>query len=69
MFPFTQEPSSGSYDQYLAKITSLVQLLVSVRTLSVLWLHTVTCRACVWFTVVHSSLRSEPNTHTHTHAP
>ena len=34
MFRFTQEPSSGSYNQCLAKITSLVQLCVSVQTLS-----------------------------------
>ena len=39
MFRFTQEPSSGSHNQSLAKITSLVQLCVSVRTLSVLWRH------------------------------
>jgi len=25
MFPFTRKPSSGSYSQYLAKITHLVQ--------------------------------------------
>jgi len=30
MFRFTQEPSSGSYNQCLAKITSLVQQCVSV---------------------------------------
>jgi len=36
MFRFTQEPSSGSYNQSLAKITSLVQQCVSVQTLSVL---------------------------------
>jgi len=51
MFRFTQEPSSGSYNQYVAKITSLVQLCVSVQTLSVLWGHIVTCCASVWFTV------------------
>ena len=32
MFRFKQEPSSGSYNKCLAKITSLVQLCVSVRT-------------------------------------
>ena len=39
MFRFTQEPSSGSYDQCLVKIKSLVQLCMSVQTLSVLWGH------------------------------
>ena len=33
MFRFTQEPSSGSYNQCLAKITSLVHQYVSVQTL------------------------------------
>ena len=37
MFRFTLEPSSGGHNQYLAKITNLVQLWVSVQTLSVLW--------------------------------
>jgi len=37
MFRFTQEQSSGSYNQCLAKITSLVRLCVSVQTLSVVW--------------------------------
>ena len=46
MFRFTQEPSSGSYDQCLAKITSLVQLYLSVQTLSVLWQHIPTWCAC-----------------------
>jgi len=39
MFRFKQEPSSGSYKQRLAKVTSLVQQCVSVQTLSVLWPH------------------------------
>jgi len=38
MFRFTQEPLSGSHDQRLDKITSLVQLFMSVQT-SVLWRH------------------------------
>ena len=42
MFRFKQEPSSGSYNQSLVKITSLVQLYMSVQTLSVLWRHIVT---------------------------
>ena len=36
MFRLNQEPSSGSYTQCLAKITSRVQQCVSVQTLSVL---------------------------------
>jgi len=67
MFRFTQEPSSGSYNKNLGKITSLVQLCVSVQTLSVLWRHIPTCCVyvyvcmcvcvcvCVWFTVQSSS--------------
>jgi len=42
MSRFTQEPLSGSHNQCLAKITSLVRLCVSVQTVSVLWRHT--CR-------------------------
>jgi len=42
MFRFTQKQSSGSYNQCLAKITSLVQQCVSVQTLSVLWRHILT---------------------------
>jgi len=34
MFRLTQEPSSGSYSQCLAKVTSLAQQCVSVRTTS-----------------------------------
>jgi len=48
MFRFTQDPSSGSYNQCLAKITLLVQLCVSVQTLSVLWRHILTCCVCVY---------------------
>jgi len=55
MFRFTQEPSSGNYNQCLAKITSLVQLCVLVQTLSVLRRHIVTWCACVWFTVQRHS--------------
>ena len=39
------------HDQYLAKITNLIQLCASVQTLLVLLRHIVTCRACVC--VVH----------------
>ena len=42
MFRFTQEPSSGSYNQCLAKITSPVQLCMLVQTLPVLWQHVLT---------------------------
>jgi len=37
MFRFTQEPSSGSQTQCLAKITVMVTLCSSIWTLSVLW--------------------------------
>jgi hypothetical protein len=49
MFRFTRKPSSGRHSQYLAKITHLVQrrYIEVVQTLSVLWLHSMTCRACV----------------------
>jgi len=40
MFRFTQEPSSVRYNQWLVKITSLVQQCVSVQTLSVRLTHT-----------------------------
>ena len=39
MFRFTQEPSSGSQSQCLAKITGMVPLCLSMWTLSVLWRH------------------------------
>jgi len=48
MFRFRMEPSSGSHSQYLAKITHSVQcgFMEVVLTLSVLWLHIMTCEAC-----------------------
>jgi Ni,Fe-hydrogenase I small subunit len=52
MFRFTMKPSSGSHSQFLAKIIHSVQCayLEVVQTLSVLWLHSMTCEACVlWF--------------------
>jgi hypothetical protein len=51
MFRFTRKPSSGSHSQYLAKITHLVQrgYIEVVQTLSVLWLHSRTCEACVLY--------------------
>jgi len=64
MFRFMQEPSSGRYNQCLAKITNLVLLCVSVHTLLVLRPHILTWCVCVLFTV-STSLHSEPHTHTH----
>ena len=48
MFRFTMKPS-GSHSQYLANITHSVQreYMEVVQTLSVLWLHSMTCEACV----------------------
>ena len=39
MFRFTQEPSSGSQSQCLAKITGMVPLYLSIFALSVFWRH------------------------------
>jgi hypothetical protein len=52
MFQFTRKPSSGSHSQYLAKITHSVQCVYmeAVQTWSVLWLHSMTCEACVLVT-------------------
>ena len=47
MFRFTGEPSSGSHEQCLAKVTSLVQLCMSVQSL-VLWRHILTWCACLY---------------------
>ena len=49
MFWFTRKPSSGSHIQYLAKITRSVQCehMEVVQTLSVSWLHSMACEACV----------------------
>jgi hypothetical protein len=49
MFRFTKKPSSWSHSQYLAEITHLDQCgyVEVVQTLSVLWLHSMTCEACV----------------------
>jgi len=48
VFWFTQEPSSGSYNQCLAKITSLVQLRMLIQKLSVLWRHILTVIKWSW---------------------
>jgi len=37
MFRFTQEPSSGSQSQCLAKITDMVLMCWSIWALSILW--------------------------------
>ena len=49
MFRFTRKPSSGSHSQRLAKITHLVHANteMAVQASSVLWLHNMTCEACV----------------------
>jgi hypothetical protein len=54
MFRFITKPSSGSHSQYLAKITHSVQCeyMDVVQTLSVLWLHSMTCEACVLCIVI-----------------
>jgi hypothetical protein len=62
MFRFTQQPSSGSYNLTLSKIASLVQLCVSVETLSVLWRHILTWCACVCTLVLLCTVN-----HTHEH--
>jgi hypothetical protein len=56
MLRFTRKPSSGSHSQYLAKITHLVQCgyIEVVQTLSVLWLRSMTCDACVLYST-HAS--------------
>ena len=60
MFRFTRKPSSGSHRQYLAKITHLVQCGYAelVQTMSVLWLHSTSCEACV-----HSTTHNTHNKH------
>jgi hypothetical protein len=58
MFRFTMKPSSGSHSQYLAKITHSVQCeyVEVVQTLSVLWLHSMTCEACaLWAVYAHTA--------------
>jgi len=51
MFRFTREPSSGSYNQCLAKITGLVERCASVQMLSLLWQHILTVlEGSIWGT-------------------
>jgi hypothetical protein len=58
MFRFTRKPSSGSHSQYLAKITHSVQCgdMEVVQALSVLWLHNMTCEACVYNTHANAEM-------------
>jgi len=51
MFWFKKKPSSRSHGQYLAKVTHSVQCgcMEVVQTISVLWLHSMTCEACVYW--------------------
>ena len=53
MFRFTMKPSSGRHNQYVVKITHSVQCgyMEVVHTLSVLWLHSMTCEVCVLCTL------------------
>ena len=53
MFRFTRKPSSGRYSQYLTKNYTWLKVDTQrlYKTLSVLWLHIVTCEACVLCTV------------------
>jgi len=53
MFRFTRKPSSRCHSQYLAKIKHSVQCeyMEVVQTLSLLWLHCMTCEVCVLCTV------------------
>jgi hypothetical protein len=64
MFRYTKIPSSGSRSQYLAKITHWVQCgyIEVVQTLSVLWLHSMTCAVhcvSVYAHTVHSTHASQ----------
>ena len=57
MFRFTRKPSSGSHNQYLAKITHWFQCgYMEVLQTSVLWLHSMTCEVCVLCTTQHTHL-------------
>ena len=67
MFRFTQKQSSGSQSQCLAKITNVVPLFLSMWTLSVLWRHTPTSCARVWFPVQEDPVDLPARGTTHTH--
>jgi len=67
MFRFTRKPSSGSHRQYLAEITHSVQCgyMEVVQTLSVLWLHSMTCEACVGSSVHMFRFTRKPSSGNH----
>ena len=72
MFRFTRKLSSGSHGQYLAKITHLVQCgyMEVVQALSVLWLHNMTCEACVFCALCkREHAYTVHSTHTHVRPP
>jgi hypothetical protein len=72
MFRFTRKPLSGSYNRYLAKITHWVQCgyMGVVQTLSVLWLYSMNCEACVLCTTQHTHLTGHTMIAAHTaHTP
>jgi len=49
---FTKKPSSRSHSQCLAKVTVWFSVDIDVvQSLSVLWRHSMTCVACVLYTV------------------
>jgi len=63
MFQFTMKPSSGDHSQYLAKITHWVQFeyMKVLQTLSVLWLHRMTCEVCVLCTQASQAILCSHN--------
>jgi len=61
MFRFTQETSSESQSQCLAKIIGKVPLCLSIWALSVLLRHIPTCFVCVF---QHGELQTQTHTHT-----
>jgi len=72
MFRFTRKPSSGSHNQYLAKVTHSVQCgyMEVVQAMSVLWLHIVTCEACAVFgEVCRTAVRHTSPNRAHVHTP
>jgi len=64
MFRFTQEPSSGSHSQYLAKLTGMVPLCLSMCALPVLWRHILTCFVCARGSLCRKVLPARRTTHT-----
>jgi len=61
MFSFTLDTLSGSHNQCLAKITSLVQLCVPVQILSVLWWHILTNKDNKTINYFEFSINTNPN--------